>query len=367
MSASWNANDRRTTGDFAQNARPTIGGIADSLAILRKRRAPFAADALASRLDLLLLPFLDDLPTIEERVTRLRQALTLAADSLAVEHQIVYRHVFLEPAHAQIGLRRNDAFDEMPKQVGFRTRESSATVSRIEDKMLPALAELLLDPEFEQDLDDAHPKSERITRLAHLHATRHLVSSLSWEIDDDDHRKAVLRRELELEVLVPDQRVAALRYNTNTSDPLPVKNSVEMFSAEHTYLGSLPDSKDGAVASWMLHFIHLGARKEPGDIVKIEMQEAYFDEKRHDNRPCVTNTVDDHPAKEVAVAMRLPKSKIRTAKPERQVIASPHSNAVVVHREPLPIDRDGWIRAVFTDLKIGFQYGIYLPGFDLYK
>lgn len=367
MTASWNTNDRQMTGDFAQNPRPTIGGIADSLAILRKRRAPFATDALASRLDLLLLPFLDGISTIEERVTRLQQALKLAASSLAPEHQIVYRHVFLEPAHVQVGLRRNDAFDEIPKEVGFRTRESSATVSRIEDKLLPMLAEILLDPEFARDLDEVHPKPARVVTPAPQHAFRALKLDLAWEINDDDYRKSVLRHVTQLEVLLPDQRVVPIRYNSDASDPSPVEGSVKVLSDEHTYLGTLPDSKDGALANWMLHFIHLGGRKEPGDLITIVMQEEFFDAERRDNHPCVTNTIDVHPITESTLSLRLPKGKIGTVKPEQQIIASPHSNAVVMERRVLPITNDRWVRAEFTDLKVGFQYGIYLPKFDLYK
>jgi hypothetical protein len=355
------------TVDFQEIACPTQTGIEASLKLLRRAGEPFSAASLADRRDLLFLPFLRDLVTPEQRVDRLKDALKLAADCLPQRtYEVVYRGIFLEPK-GSVSDRRSTVLKELGKLFPDRRDNETPSVKSIEERLVPKLASLLLDPKFARDLDCGHPKPERTTPITLSQAFRTLTSTLSWEINDDDPRKSVVRREMQIEILVPDQQVVPVRYNFEGSDPLPVKDGVELLSDGHTYLGTLPDSKDGAVTKWMLHFIHIGARKDPGDIVTIKTQEKYFDKERHDSRPCVTFTVDTDQIDGTAVSLRLPKSKLKVAKPVRQIIARPHANAVVVERDALPVTKDGWITTEFTDLKIGFQYGIYLPGFDLYK
>ena len=225
MAAIESANDRQLTGNFVQTARPTQRGIVDSLAgILRRCDVPFADDALASRLDLLLLPFLRDIPTAQERVTRLQQALTLASGRLSRDYEIVYRHIFLKPAHSVVTDRRKAALEELQEHPSLSERQTVGTVKGLEQRMLQTLANILLDPEFEQQLDDEHPRpSEPATSsITAQHAFKMLSANVSVEINSEDYRKCVVRQLRRLETSVPDQRVAMIRFRSLSSDPMPV-------------------------------------------------------------------------------------------------------------------------------------------------
>jgi hypothetical protein len=356
--------------DFAENACPTPQGIVGSMAILRKEPEPFGADALTSRLDLLLLAFLRGIPTIEQRASRLQEALKLVAGRLENDHEVAYRHVFLEPAHKKLDQRRIDALQELQELVPFRELKTPAAVARIEDRMLLAVADILLDPVFERELDEKHPMPARTAphrSLGPTHAFQPLSWSLALEIDDEDYRKMTVHRQVQLQTLLPDQRVASLRYYTRGSSSLPVDGSVKMLSQGHTYLGTLPDRLYGAVADWMTHLVHLGSRKEPGDIVNIEMSEEYFDEAASDDQPFVTLTVDHTGVSSLRLAMRLPRVKRAEATAESRITQSPHSNGVIVQQAALATAKDGWVRAEFTDLQVGLQYGIFFPDLDLYN
>lgn len=352
---------------FAENARPTSEGIVGSLAILRKPVKPFAEEELATRLDLLLLPFLSGIQTEEERVSRLGLALKLAADRLPPAYEVVYRHVFLDPTEEEIGERRTKAVAELGERFPSRRGNETPSVKSIEGRLLPLLAEILLDPEFEHDLDNEYPKPVSVDTDLFTHAFQLLSVSLSFEIDRDDYRKSVYRKVTRLEALVPDQRVATIRYHTRASNPMPVKGSVVMLSEGHTYLGTLPDSQEGDIADWMDQFIHLGGRKEPGDKVEIDMRQEFFDEAKSDTRPCVTFTLDQECAGCVNLALRLPLDMKPGTKAESRIVRSPHSKSVTLKRKSLTIEEDGWVRAEFTELQSGLQYGIFLPNFNLYK
>ncbi len=353
--------------DFAENACPTQQCIVGSLGILRKRPAPFSADALASRLDLLFLPFLRGIPTADQRIRRLKEALKLAAGRLARDHEIAYRHVFLEPAHQKLDERRQVALPELQELAPLKERESPATVSRMEERMLPVLADILLDLEFEQELDSEHPKPKHIESIGPTHAFQTLSFSASADINNDDHRKVVVHRLIRLETLLPDQRVAPIRYHHRASDPMPVKGSVKTLSDGHTYLGTLPDSQDGAVADWMIHFVALGGRKNPGDVSEIEMVAEYFDKDRNETHPYITLTADHVGVRSADLSMRLPLDKLSEATAEYRIVSNPHSNGVIIGREPLDIAEDGWVRAEFTNLLLGHLYGIFCPNVNLYK
>jgi hypothetical protein len=355
------------TDDFQDIASPTPTGIESSLKLLRKLEEPFSAAALADRRDLLFLPFLRGITTAEQRIDRLKAALELASDHLPNRaYEAVYRGVFLEPT-GNVSKRRDTVLATLAQLSADKRDNQSPTVKSIEERLVPALVAILLDPEFEAALDDIHPKSERVATAAPLHAIRNLITDFSCEIDNNDYRRMKIRRNITLEVLLPDQRVAVIRYNTDASNPLPVKDTVKVLSANHTYLGTFPDRKDGAVANWMLQFIHLGTRKDPGDVITIDIHQEFFDEHQSEAHFCMTLTVDTHPMNRGVVSMRLPEGKLGEAKPERRIIANPHSNAVTVERTDLPITGDGWIRTEFTNLGVGYQYGIFLRDFDLYK
>jgi hypothetical protein len=355
------------TDDFQDIACPTPPGIEASLRLLRRADEPFSDTNLADRRDLLFLPFLRDIATVEQRIDRLKVALELATDHLPSRaYEVVYRGIFLEP-RGSLSDRRKALLAELARLFPEKQDNESPSVKGAEERMISKLTQILLNPEFEMHLDEVHPKPRRISTATPLHAFRSLITDFACEIDDSDYRRMKVLRSNTLEILLPDQLVAPIRYNTDASNPLPVKDTVEVLSAGHTYLGTLPDRKDGAVASWMLQFVHLGTRKDPGDVITIDMRQEFFDEDQNEPHFCVTLTIDIHPLSRGVVSMRLPEGKLGEAKPERRAIANPHSNATIVEREALPIDGDGWIRTEFTDLKLGHQYGIYLRDFDLYK
>jgi hypothetical protein len=367
--ASLRKNDGLDMDFFAENACPTPRGIVDSLTILRKCEKPFATEELATRLDLLFLPFLSGIETEEQRVSRLAAALELAADRLPSGYEIVYRHIFLKPEDKELGKRREKALAELGESFPSKRDNETPTIKSIEGRLLPLLAEILLDPEFEQALDSEYPKptDETLSCLfAPTQAFQIISASLSYEIENEDCRKSILHRVHQLESLLPDQRVVGIRYHTRASNPMPVDDGVVMLSKGHTYLGAHPDSQDGAIADWILQFVYLGTRMEPGDRTWVEMRTEFFDEAKSDEHPCVTFTVDHQNIGKIDLAMRLPEDK-REATAEYRVIKSPHSNSVVVDAGPLAVTKDGWVRVAFTDLEVGLQYGIFWPEFDLYK
>jgi hypothetical protein len=67
---------------------------------------------------------------------------------------------------------------------------------------------------------------------------------------------------------------------------------------------------------------------------------------------------------EVHLAIRVPSGKVAGANPEARIV---DASDVVFDQWPLPIDPDGWVTEDFTNLEMGFQYGIFFPGLNLYK
>jgi hypothetical protein len=367
MSQSNPENDLLEMDDFAQNACPTKRGIAESLAILRKHPRPFSAEALESRLDLLLLPFLRGVPTSDERVAHLQTALTQAADELSREHQLVYRYVFLDPAHERIGERRTAVFKVLPKAVGFRTRESPATVSRMEDRMLPILAEILLNPEFAEGLDIPRPEPHGAGRQPSYEADKAyeiIYSRAAIEIDDKDPRRHTSRRTMGVRMLVPDQRVVGIRFAKPSSDPEDGEHGVTLTDPSHTYLGTFPDTPPEGTRNWFIHLIDLGERKRPKDMVEVEISVQHFDETGIE--PDLYLVFENHydTLREVELAIRVPSNKIAEAKPETRIS---EVSGIVILKEPAEIEPDRWVRAHFGDLKVGRQYGIFFPGLSLYS
>ncbi len=139
-----------------------------------------------------------------------------------------------------------------------------------------------------------------------------------------------------------------------------------MLSANHVYLGTLPDSHTGAVGDWMMQFVYMGNRMEPSDIVDIHMTMQFFDEEMHDT-PCIAFTVSEFTVPEIELALLLPAGKRGKANAEEAVIKSPNNHSVKVSSAPLAADEDGWLRTSFTNTKDDHQCGIYLPGFNLYS
>jgi hypothetical protein len=370
MSLSATQNSRQYTDDFAQNARPTTAGIVDSLEMLRKRTAPFADAELASRLDLLLLPFLRGIPTLEQRVSRLQQALRLAADRLSRDYEIIYRHVFLEPAHHGVEKRREAALQELSGHETLSERATTGAVKSIEDRLTKVLADTLLDPEFERLLDTEHailrPQQTVLPEIPSI-AFQPLDFRYRLEIDDDDHRKFRVFRELSMENLLPDQRVAVVRYHLRMANPFPVADSVKVLSEHHRYIGTLRETYLAAVGDWMMHFIDLGERREPGETVTIVITDEYFDDQHGEREPSLAITANHQGTGIISLSFRLPKAKRDNVKAEARIVRSPHSDRAVVSRKPLTISQDGWVTTEFTGFEPNHQYGIFFPGLDLYK
>jgi hypothetical protein len=356
--------------DFAQNARPTARGVAESLTVVRRRDEPFSSEALGSRLDLLLLPFLRDIPTLSGRVARLQSALALAADQLAPDHEVAYRHVFLAPEHEGLEQRRRVALEELQAKEPFRELKSATAVRRIEDRMLPLLANVLLDVEFHAYLEEQEPRlaARASNTSSPARPALQLVSAnTTVDIEAADCRKTIVHRRHQYEALAADQRVAAIRYHARTTDPMPVDGSVKLLDDKQTYLGTLPDHYEGAVADWLVHFVHFGGPLEPGACVGVDLQVELFDKDERDPHPNITLTVDHVGINSIDLAIRLPEQKRGDAHPEARVISGAHSLPVILEKTPLSISRDGWAKIERSDLAVGLQYGIFFPGFHLYK
>jgi hypothetical protein len=357
------------TDDFAANACPTVEGIVDSLSLLRKRPVPYSDANLASRLDLLLLPFLRGLPSLDQRVRRLQLALGVAADRLTRDYEIVHRHVFLKPASHPVDERRKAALRELQEHESLGERTTSGTVKGLEDRMLPVFAEILLDPEFENQLDAEHPISRRGSNpLTSLSSSfRPIAHHMKIEIDDDDHRKIRLFRELKREILVPDQRVAIIRFHTRTSDP--IEDSVKVLSDGHSYIGTRPDRQSAAVGDWMMHFIDLGGRKGPGDEITVTMSEGFFDEQLGERHPTIWMTANHTGTANISLGLRLPKAKRIGAKAEFRIVRNPHSDSDILKREPIAVTRDGWAKVEFPSIgmRMNHLYGIFFPDLDIYE
>lgn len=357
--------------DFAQIARPTPEGVEGSLGLLRRRPVPFAEAELTSRLDLLFLPFLKGIPTAAQRVARLQTALRLAASHLSPEREIVYRHVFLEPGDPEVEKRLRQACDEINEGRSGEAQVETSAARRIGDRMLPVLAKLLLDPDFENELDEQHPLARAATaRLLSdpVDAFELVTYKCEVSVDDTDLRKQEEHRTLRMRLLLPHQRVIGFRYYNRCSPPTPVKDGVTMLSEGHTYLGTLPETLTGSPADyWWMHFIHLGERKEPGDEVEIEMRERYFDKDMRDNHPHLTVLVRFESLQTVNLAVRLPTQRRDDATPVARVVKDPYDANILVDTWEIEPSDDGWVRQEFVDCKVGLQYGIFFDDFDLYN
>lgn len=360
---------RPETDFFAQNACPPAAGVIDSLELLRKRAAPFSGAELATRFDLLLLPFLRGLPSVQQRVERLQQALHVAADRLPRDYEIVFRHLFLRPTSVKVEERREAALAELNDRKRHSDRTTTNAVKSLEERVVKLVAETLIAEDFELDLDEAHPIERPLqVGMAAIpaRAFRPLDFRYTLEIDDDDHRRFRVFREISRELLLPDQRVAVIRYYVRMGHPYPVEGTVKVLSDGHTYIGTLADTQTAAVGDWMMHFIDLGERKSPGDTITITMTDELLDDQHGEREPSLAITTDDHGTGNISLALRLPKGKRTNVKPEARVVRNPHADSVTVSRKPLEVGRDGWIETEFSGYSENHQYGIFLPGLDIY-
>jgi hypothetical protein len=236
--------------------------------------------------------------------------------------------------------------------------------------VLDLLADTLLDPNFEAQLAEQHPLERDVVPGSRSEAVPDAFELITYQcnvtIDDTDPRKQEEHRTATLRLLLPYQRVVGIRYYSYRSPPSPEKDGVTVLSKGHTYLGTLPDPIDGSPGRWWMHFIHLGQRKKPDDEVVIETQERYFDKDARSTVPHHTLRVRSESLRTVKLGVRLPANRRAEAKPVARVIADPYDSNVVVDEWKLMPSKDGWVHETFDDCKVGFQYGIFFPGIDLY-
>ena len=142
---------------------------------------------------------------------------------------------------------------------------------------------------------------------------------------------------------------------------------MKALSEGHTYLGTFPDIQAGAVPSWMVGLVHLGARKDVGDTVDVETTAEFFDEGEHDDNPFVSFMIDQTSVHDLHLAIRLPVERRHDLAAEARAVETPQTNPSIIDRWPVPIEDDGWAREDFTALKAGLMYAIVFPGLHLYR
>jgi hypothetical protein len=357
--------------EFAQNTSPTAQGVRESLEILRKSHEPLGQNALSTRLDLLLLPFLRGIPTLEERVARLKTGLDFVATELSAEDQIIYRHVFREPTSKNVGPRRRDAAAEISQGRDPEKQIEEPAVRGKEKGMLGRVARELLDPNFEEQLDEQHPVARDTSNAEMAYPEDAFeMSSYSWDfiIDEDDPRKQIDRRVMQLQMTLPHQRVFGLRYYNDRVPPQPVEDGVTVDDAEQTYLGTFLDPIEGTSSGWWMHLFHLGQLKPPGEEVQVATTEQYFDEGEGEKKPHVTVAVRFDTLKTINLGIWVPTRFRHSVKAEARVVSDPYYGRHLVGSPwKLDVDDDGWVREEFTDCQKGLQYGIYLRNINIYK
>jgi hypothetical protein len=80
---------------------PPAEGIAESLGLLRRHQTlePLSPETVRLRFDLLLLPFARLIAPFEKRSLYIKPAVVEALAELAIDEQVVLRHVLVQPAH----------------------------------------------------------------------------------------------------------------------------------------------------------------------------------------------------------------------------------------------------------------------------
>jgi hypothetical protein len=354
---------------FAQNVRPTEQGVREALEIVRKLREPFAQNALAQRLDLLMLPFLRGIPTTKQRVARLQTALEFAADEFTAEDRIVYRHVFQESVYKDVGKRHMAAAAEINEHRPPDLQVQSGSLRRKEERLLKQLPVLLFAPSFEERLDEQYPL-ERDTASAEPVYPEDTYERLfySWDIDidEDDPRKHTDHRLIKLRTVLPHQRIFGLRHFSNRVPATPIENGVSLDDPDQKYLGTFSDSIEGTPIGWFMHFFHVGL-KLPGEEWEIKTHEEYLDEGDGERHPHILIVARFATHEAIRLGLRVPKRFRDRAKIEARVLRHPLHSPNTLKRWELEIDQDGWARYEFPDCIQGLGYGIYLRNVDIYK
>lgn len=357
-------------GTFEENVRPTAHAVAQIFGLLCKEKRPLSLDALSVYLDLMLLPCLNGLASVEARAERLRFALDVASQELTNEHQLLYRRALAEPdshpPHKRWG-SISDAVNALPSRRDNPIVEG--TVRKNAQKMFELLAKTLVDPNFAVQLDEDHPveRTDSPQSTSASPADAYELLEYAWELDisADDPRLHLEHRKMKARMTLPHQRVLGLRYYTDRVPGAP--DSVTIVDSRQKYLDTFPDPLEGAPSKWWMHFVHLGERKALGAEVTVEMHERYLDAGEGEQNPYLARLIRSEAQRSLILAIRLPLDRVGDTKPEARVIRDPYDQPEPVDKWTLDVSKDGWVRESFKNLQTHLQYGIFLPGFGIYK
>jgi len=359
--------------DFEENLRPDPTNVAAALKKLWTKSEPLEPGALRS-LDLLGLPFLAGIPTVDAREAHLRTALRFVTEDLAPMQQVIYKMIFLEPTHAGNMEKR---FARVAEQINKglsdeATKLDGPNARKHGEAMLKLLAKILLSDQFREQLDDQFviERKNGLQSKPLFPSDTHELLEYEWELDisDDDPRIHRERCKATVKMTLPHQRVLGLRYHTDRVPGRPAKDGVALADPKHTYLGTFPDPLEGAASKWWMHFIHLGRRQPLGAKVTVRTEERYFDEGEGESDIYLARLVRSRAQHSLKLGIRLPCNRLDEIEPKARIVRNPYDEGELVDEWRLPVGEDGWVRETFNDrLEVRMQYGIFLPNFDLYK
>ncbi|MDQ6804426.1 MAG: hypothetical protein M3065_05570 [Actinomycetota bacterium] len=347
---------------------PPTEGVRESLQVLKNARdgEPLAVGNAARRFDLLLLPFARLIEPFERRATFVQPAVEFALTKLSKQHQVVLHHMLVTPKDKRLTKRRDFAFQDLQAE-NLVSGGTSRSVDTIEANAFEKLAQLLVSEDFasefaaEQHLA-AEPwpyRPKRQPGIAQLH------SCWALEFDEEDPRLHIAHQAIELQAVLPEQRVHGQRYHTTGTDPAPRSLKVLTASKGHKHLGSLPDVVPGDPSHFWIHFFHFGHVLDMGEKQLLCWREEWYDANAS-LKPYLTRIVRDPETETIGLAVRL-RQRHRHCFAVARVVKAPFDNREVVKEWALEPNEDGWLIERFTELGVGLQYGIYLPGLDLYE
>jgi hypothetical protein len=237
--------------------------------------------------------------------------------------------------------------------------------------MYKSLADTLLDPDFAALLDEKYPVDRRNSSQSIPTYPPEAYDLLEYDwnlvISDDDPRKHRECLKVKVRMTLPHQRVLGLRYHSDRAPGTPEDDGVTLADPHQSYLGTFADPLEGSPSRWWMHFIHLGGRMPLGAEVAVEMQGQYFDKGEGESNPYLARLVRSPAQRSLVLAIRLPRERASDVEPRARIVRDPYDQRELVDEWPLAISSEGWVREDFSDLEIHMQYGIFLPGFDLYK
>ena len=189
---------------------------------------------------------------------------------------------------------------------------------------------------------------------------------IGLEMDPEDHRKFTEHRDIHLRAAAPAQRLITLPYYYLAPCAKP---KVEPLTPGFDYVTSIPNPE----SRWGTHILNLLRRYEIGEPVRIKTRETFQDTKRrlmslnprHGLHQLVAVASPDMSF--IHIAVRLPPTLARRAKPEAKIVTQDPFNQEVRTWHP-EVDGDGWVNARFDqDLEQGCKCVVRFPGLDPYS